>query len=49
MNNEYVIFDMNSSNGTYVNNDRIVKKKLDEGDIMQLGKTSNSFLKMKNR
>ena len=40
MNNEYVIFDMNSSNGTYVNNDRIVKKKLNEGDVIQLGKTS---------
>ena len=50
MNNEYVIFDMNSSNGTYVNNDRIVKKKLDEGDVIQLGvkQASSSFLKMKN-
>ena len=26
MNSEYVIFDMNSSNGTYVNNDRVIKK-----------------------
>ncbi len=44
MNNEYVIFDMNSSNGTYVNNDRIVKKKLNEGDVIQLGKTSFKFV-----
>ena len=44
MNSEYVIFDMNSSNGTHVNNDRVIKKKLSEGDVTQVGKTSFRFI-----
>lgn len=36
----YHIFDMNSTNGTYVNNERIVKAKLKESDIVTIGNTS---------
>lgn len=39
----YHIFDMNSSNGTYVNGQRIVKAKLKEGDIVEIGKTIFRF------
>ncbi len=39
----YHIFDMNSSNGTYVNGERIVKAKLKEGDRIELGKTTFRF------
>ncbi|SMF50051.1 FHA domain-containing protein [Pseudobacteriovorax antillogorgiicola] len=39
----YHIFDMNSSNGTYVNGERIVKAKLREGDVIEIGKTSFRF------
>src|SRR5687768_5823751 len=40
INGVYHIFDMNSTNGTYVNNERIVKAKLKEGDIVTIGNTS---------
>ena len=39
----YHIFDMNSSNGTYLNGERIVKAKLNEGDVIEIGKTSFRF------
>ncbi len=39
----YHIFDMNSSNGTYLNGERIVKAKLSEGDVIEIGKTSFRF------
>lgn len=39
----YHIFDMNSTNGTFVNNERIVKAKLSHGDIITLGQTSFRF------
>lgn len=39
----YHLFDMNSTNGTFVNNERIVKAKLKEGDVITLGKTSFKF------
>ncbi|NRA64876.1 MAG: FHA domain-containing protein [Pseudobacteriovorax sp.] len=39
----YHIFDMNSSNGTYINGERIVKAKLKEGDVIEIGKTSFRF------
>ncbi len=39
----YHIFDMNSSNGTFVNGQRIVKAKLKEGDIVEIGKTVFRF------
>jgi len=43
INNDYHIFDMNSTNGTYINNDRIVKARLKEGDVITIGGTSFRF------
>lgn len=40
----YHIFDMNSTNGTFVNNERIVKAKLNPGDIITVGQTSFKFM-----
>ncbi len=39
----YHVFDMNSTNGTFVNNERIVKAKLNPGDIVTVGQTSFRF------
>ncbi len=39
----YHIFDMNSTNGTFVNNERIVKAKLNPGDVITVGQTSFKF------
>ena len=39
----YHLFDMNSSNGTYLNDQRIVKSKLNDGDIIVMGKTGFKF------
>ena len=39
----YHIFDMNSSNGTFVNGKKIIKYKLSEGDVIDIGKTSFRF------
>jgi pSer/pThr/pTyr-binding forkhead associated (FHA) protein len=39
----YHIFDMNSTNGTFVNNERVVKAKLNHGDIVTVGQTSFKF------
>ncbi len=36
----YHIFDMNSTNGTFVNNERVVKAKLKENDLITIGNTS---------
>lgn len=43
INGVYHIFDMNSTNGTFVNNERIVKAKLSPGDIVTVGQTSFRF------
>lgn len=43
VNDVYFIFDMNSTNGTFVNNERIVKAKLKPGDVITIGKTSFQF------
>lgn len=43
INGTYHIFDMNSTNGTFVNNERIVKARLNHGDIITLGQTSFRF------
>lgn len=43
INGVYHIFDMNSTNGTFVNNERIVKAKLSHGDIITFGQTSFRF------
>lgn len=40
----YHIFDMNSTNGTFVNNERIVKAKLNPGDVITVGQTSFRFM-----
>lgn len=37
------LFDMNSTNGTYLNNQRIIKAKLSHGDVIKVGKTSMVF------
>ena len=39
----YHIFDMNSTNGTFLNNERIVKAKLAHGDIITFGQTNFRF------
>jgi len=43
INGIYHIFDMNSTNGTYVNKNRIVKARLNHGDEITLGKTVFRF------
>lgn len=43
--NRAVIYDMNSTNGTYVNDDKIVVKELHLGDTFRLADISFEFLK----
>jgi pSer/pThr/pTyr-binding forkhead associated (FHA) protein len=43
INGAYHLFDMNSTNGTFLNKNRIVKVKLAHGDIITIGKTSFKF------
>ena len=43
INGVYHIFDMNSTNGTFVNKNRIVKSRLSEGDEITIGKTVFRF------
>ncbi len=43
INSVYHIFDMNSTNGTFVNKVRIVKSRLNTGDEVTLGKTTFRF------
>jgi len=38
------IFDMNSTNGTFVNSERIVKAKLNDGDLITIGTTACRFV-----
>jgi pSer/pThr/pTyr-binding forkhead associated (FHA) protein len=40
---DYHIFDMNSTNGTFLNNERIVKSKLKHGDVITIGQSSFKF------
>lgn len=40
---QYHIFDMNSTNGTFVNNERIVKAKLKHNDMITIGQTTFRF------
>jgi pSer/pThr/pTyr-binding forkhead associated (FHA) protein len=44
INGVYHIFDMNSTNGTFVNNERIIKAKLQDNDIITVGQTSFRFV-----
>lgn len=41
--NGYHLFDMNSSNGTYLNGQKVVKAKLSDGDHLKVGKTEFQF------
>jgi pSer/pThr/pTyr-binding forkhead associated (FHA) protein len=43
INDVYHIFDMNSTNGTFVNNERVLKARLNPGDIVTVGTTSLRF------
>lgn len=40
---DYFVFDMNSTNGTFVNNQKILKHQLQAGDILTLGGTQFRF------
>ena len=40
---QYHIFDMNSTNGTFINNERIVKSKLKHNDVVTVGQTTFKF------
>lgn len=40
----YFIFDMNSTNGTYLNDDKVVKAPLAAQDVIRVGKTKFRFL-----
>ena len=40
---EYHLFDMNSTNGTFLNNERIIKAKLKEDDVITIGQTMIVF------
>jgi pSer/pThr/pTyr-binding forkhead associated (FHA) protein len=44
VNGIYHVFDMNSTNGTWVNNERIVRKKLEDGDSITIGQTKMKFV-----
>jgi pSer/pThr/pTyr-binding forkhead associated (FHA) protein len=39
-----VVEDLNSTNGTYVNAERITRRTLKEGDIVTLGKSEFRFV-----
>lgn len=43
INGAYHIFDMNSTNGTFVNKNKIVKARLNHGDEISIGKTTFRF------
>jgi len=43
INGTYHLFDMNSTNGTFLNKVRVVKVKLNDGDTITIGKTSFRF------
>lgn len=43
INNTFHIFDMNSTNGTYLNNQRIIKAQLQDGDTVLIGQTVFKF------
>lgn len=43
INGTYHLFDMNSTNGTFLNKTRIVKVKLADGDVITIGRTNFRF------
>jgi pSer/pThr/pTyr-binding forkhead associated (FHA) protein len=40
---DYFVFDMNSTNGTFVNNQKILKHQLQPGDVVTMGATQFRF------
>jgi pSer/pThr/pTyr-binding forkhead associated (FHA) protein len=44
VNGVFHVFDMNSTNGTWVNQERIVRKKLEDGDTITIGQTTMKFV-----
>lgn len=40
---KYILYDMNSSNGTYINNQKILKQELCDGDHISIGTSSFTF------
>ncbi len=40
----YVVYDLGSSNGTFVNRERVEMKTLDHGDVVRIGDTEIQFL-----
>jgi adenylate cyclase len=42
--NQYVVYDLGSSNGTFVNRERVEMKTLQNGDVVRLGDTEITFL-----
>jgi pSer/pThr/pTyr-binding forkhead associated (FHA) protein len=43
INDVYHVFDMNSTNGTFVNKERILKARLSPGDVITIGTTALKF------
>jgi len=43
INGTFHIFDMNSTNGTFVNNEKILKAQLEDGDVVTIGQSSFKF------
>jgi len=43
VNGNFHIFDMNSTNGTWVNDERVVRKKLENNDIISIGRIVMRF------
>src|SRR5438045_6367700 len=39
----FTIVDLNSANGTFVNEERITERNLREGDVVRIGRTTLSF------
>ncbi len=44
----YVVYDLGSSNGTFVNNEKIEMKVLDDGDVIRIGDTEITYNDEKN-
>src|SRR6188474_214872 len=40
----YVVYDLGSSNGTFVNNERIEMKPLDAGDVIRVGDSEIHYI-----
>jgi len=47
-NERYVVYDLGSSNGTFVNNEKIEMKVLDDGDTIRVGDTEITYVEDRN-